>query len=93
MKEKESKVKQMNKRFQPGDIVHVIVRNPHAQNVAHVQQAAVVNHPEKPNELALFFHETYYPFVDDFAVFKTEEEAEQAYENAFGTFGMDETYG
>ncbi|PXW82619.1 transcriptional regulator of the spore photoproduct lyase operon [Pseudogracilibacillus auburnensis] len=71
--------------YQAGEIVYVIIRNPHAQDVAQVQQAAVVQHPENPNELALFSHENYYPFSEEFAVFKSEEEAEQAYEDAFGS--------
>lgn len=71
--------------FSPGDIVYVIVRNPHAQSVAHVQQAAVVRHPEQPQSLALFSHETYYELSDELAVFKSESEAEQQYNEAFGT--------
>lgn len=74
----------MNQIYRPGEIVYIIIRNPHAQDVANVQQAAVVQNPENPNELALFLHETYYPLTDEFAVFQTEAEAEQAYQEAFG---------
>jgi transcriptional regulator of the spore photoproduct lyase operon len=70
--------------YQPGEIVYVIIRNPHAQDVAHVQQAAVIRHPEDPDKLALFSHDNYYPFAEEFAVFSTEEEAEAAYQEAFG---------
>ena len=63
----------------------MIIRNPHVQGVAQVQQVAVVQHPDIPDELALFAHETYYPLSEDFALFKSEEEAEMAYRQAFGT--------
>ncbi|MDY0410225.1 transcriptional regulator SplA domain-containing protein [Paracerasibacillus soli] len=75
----------MSEEIRPGEVVYLIIRNPHAQDVAHVQQAAVVEDPERPNQLALFVHETYYPMSDEFAIFKTEEEAEEAYTDAFGT--------
>lgn len=70
--------------YQAGDIVYVLYRNPHTQNVANVQQAAVVNHPESPNELALFLYDTYYPLSHEMAVYATEGEAEQAYHYYFG---------
>ncbi|ASN06473.1 transcriptional regulator SplA domain-containing protein [Virgibacillus necropolis] len=75
----------MNQNYQPGEIVYIIIRNPHAQDVANVQQAAVVQNPDNPYELALFAHENYFPFSDEFAVFKSEEEAEHAYLEAFGS--------
>nr|WP_259548804.1 transcriptional regulator SplA domain-containing protein [Heyndrickxia oleronia] len=81
-----------NQAYKPGEVVYVIIRNPHAQDVANVQQAAVVQNPESPNQLALFLHETYYPLTDEFAVFPSESEAEQAYQEAFG-FTEDELGG
>ncbi|MFD2045342.1 transcriptional regulator SplA domain-containing protein [Ornithinibacillus salinisoli] len=75
----------INQTFTPGDVVYIIIRNPHAQDVAQVQQAAVVKNPENPTELALFAHENYFPFTDEFAVFKTESEAEQVFYEAFGS--------
>ncbi|MBU5212450.1 transcriptional regulator SplA domain-containing protein [Heyndrickxia oleronia] len=81
-----------NQAYKPGEVVYVIIRNPHAQDVANVQQAAVVQNPESPNQLALFLHETYYPLTDEFAVFPSESEAEQAYQEAFG-FSEDELGG
>mgnify|MGYP001942596498 CR=1 FL=1 len=78
--------------FAPGEIVYVMIRNPHAQNVANVQEAAVVRHPESPHELALFLYETYYPLTDEIAVYKTKEEAEQAYQEAFGVPEMSDRY-
>ncbi|SDG92311.1 transcriptional regulator [Alteribacillus persepolensis] len=71
--------------YQPGDVVYVMYRNPHTQDVLHVQEAAVVNNPDHPKELALFLYETYYPLTDDIAIYRTEEEAEQAYEYYFGS--------
>jgi len=73
-----------NRTYQPGDIVYVFYRNPHTQNVANIQAAAVVNNPETPNELALFLYETYYPLSSEMAVYSTEEEANQAYNYYYG---------
>ncbi|KQL32696.1 SplA [Bacillus sp. FJAT-25509] len=73
-----------NPTYQPGDIVYVFYRNPHTQNVANIQAAAVVNNPENSNELALFLYETYYPLSNEMAVYSTEEEANQAYNYYFG---------
>ncbi|SFL78366.1 transcriptional regulator SplA domain-containing protein [Salibacterium qingdaonense] len=73
------------KSDKPGDIVYVMIRNPHVQGVANVQEAAVVENPEAPGELALFLYETYYPLNEDIAVYGTMEEAQQDYIEAFGT--------
>lgn len=70
--------------YRAGDIVYVIYRNPHTQDVANVQQAAVVRSPDKPDEHMLFLYETYYPITEDLAVFASETEAMQAYEDSFG---------
>ncbi|MBE3569111.1 MAG: transcriptional regulator SplA [Bacillales bacterium] len=67
-----------------GDIVYVIYRNPHVQDAANVQEAAVVRHPEHPDQLALFLYETYYPLSDELAVYKNEEEAYNAFQYYFG---------
>ncbi|SHG28059.1 transcriptional regulator SplA domain-containing protein [Ornithinibacillus halophilus] len=83
----------MDSQFRPGEVVYIIIRNPHAQDVAQVQQAAVVENPDNPSELALFAHETYYPLSDEFALFKSEEEAEQAYQEAFGSVDIEGFYG
>lgn len=69
--------------YQPGDIVYVFYRNPHTQDVANIQEAAVVRHPEDPNQLAIFLYETYYPLTDEIAVFQSEQEAKQAYHYFF----------
>jgi transcriptional regulator of the spore photoproduct lyase operon len=73
-----------NQQFQAGDIVYVFYRNPHTQDVANIQEAAVVKNPEKPDELALFLYETYYPLTDEIAVYRTEEEANLAYNYYYG---------
>ncbi|MCJ7840122.1 transcriptional regulator [Lederbergia sp. NSJ-179] len=83
----------VNQHYRPGEIVYIIVRNPHAQSVANVQQAAVVQNPENPYQLALFLHETYYPLSEEFAIYKTENEAEAAYQEAFGTSEVEDFYG
>lgn len=73
-----------NQRYQAGDIVYVFYRNPHTQDVANIQAAAVVKNPEKENELALFLYETYYPLSEEMAIYSTEEEANQAYNYYYG---------
>ncbi|HWL25345.1 MAG TPA: transcriptional regulator SplA domain-containing protein [Ureibacillus sp.] len=73
-----------NQTYQAGDIVYVFYRNPHTQDVANIQEAAVVNHPEKDGELAVFLYETYYPISNELALYATEEEANQAYEYYYG---------
>ncbi|MGM8212368.1 transcriptional regulator SplA domain-containing protein [Virgibacillus sp. W0430] len=80
----------INQSYQPGEVVYVIIRNPHAQDVANVQEAAIVAHPDDPSQMALFLYETYYPLTEELAIYKTEAEAEQAYENVFG---IEDTYG
>ncbi|MEK5333314.1 MULTISPECIES: transcriptional regulator SplA domain-containing protein [unclassified Lysinibacillus] len=69
--------------YNAGDIVYIFYRNPHIQDVANIQEAAVVNNPENPNELALFLYETYYPLTNDFVIFRSEMDAEQAYNQYF----------
>ncbi|WP_205173487.1 transcriptional regulator SplA domain-containing protein [Bacillus pakistanensis] len=70
---------------QVGDTVYVFYRNPHTQDVANIREAAVVLSPEDPNELALFLFETYYPLTNEVAVYKSEAEAENAYQQYFGS--------
>lgn len=70
--------------YRAGDIVFVFYRNPHTQDVANIQAAAVVNNPGNSNELGLFLYETYYPLSDEVAVYSTEEEANQAYNYYYG---------
>ena len=73
-------------QYHAGDIVYIFYRKPHTQDVANIQQAAVVNNPENPNELALFLYDTYYPLTNDLAVYASEEEAEQVYQQYFNAF-------
>jgi transcriptional regulator of the spore photoproduct lyase operon len=79
--------------IQAGDIVYVIMRNPHVQNVANIQEAAVVRDPEQPGELSLFLYETHYPLNEEIAVYRTEEEAEYAYRHYIGSFQEGEFHG
>ena len=79
--------------YQPGQIVYIIIRNPHAQDVANVQQAAVVQNPDNPEQLSLFVYETYYPLTEEIAVYSSMEEAEVAYQDAFGISEMEGYYG
>lgn len=74
-----------SKQHEKGDVVYVVYRNPHTQNVAQVSRAAVVDDPEEPGQLSLFMYDTYYPLTGDLAVFDTEFAAEEAYEAAFGS--------
>lgn len=73
-----------NHSYQAGDIVYIMYRNPHTQDVANIQAAAVVNNPENPNDLAIFLYENYYPLSDELAVYSSEEEAKTAYNYYFG---------
>lgn len=83
----------MSDVFQPGQIVYVIIRNPHVQGVANVQEAAVVMDPNSPGNLSLFLYETYYPLNDDVAVYPTASEAEEAYREVFGSTDVEDFYG
>ncbi|MFD2115568.1 transcriptional regulator SplA domain-containing protein [Paenibacillus yanchengensis] len=82
-------INEEGKTYQPGDIVYILYRNPHVQDVANVQAAAVVSHPQNADELAIFLYDTYYPLTEEVAVFATEQEAEQAFQDSFG-FSMTE---
>ena len=73
-----------NDSYRAGDVVYVFYRNPHTQDVANVQSAAVVNSPEKPDELAIFLYEDYYPLSSEMAVYSSEEEANRAYDYYYG---------
>lgn len=90
---KSGEIMDANQTFTPGEIVYIIIRNPHAQDVANIQQAAVVQNPDKPNELALFIHETYFPLTDELAVFKSEMEAKQLFHEAFSPSEDGDYYG
>ncbi len=69
----------MQKQLNVGDIVYIFYRDPHFQGVANIQEAAVVNNPDHPEELAFFLFETYYPLTSDMLIFTSEMDAEQAY--------------
>ncbi|QJX60656.1 transcriptional regulator SplA [Niallia circulans] len=73
-----------NQTYQAGDIVYVFYRNPHTQDVANIQAAAVVKNPDDSNELSLFLYENYYPLSNEVAVYATEAEAQEAYYYYYG---------
>lgn len=50
-----------------------------------IQEAAIVSDPDHPGQLAVFLYETYYPITEDMAIYRTEEEAEKAYNYYFGS--------
>ncbi len=72
--------------YMEGDTVFVFYRNPHTQDVTNIQEASVVQNPDDSNELSLFLYETYYPLTDEVAVYASESEAEQAYQQYFGDY-------
>ena len=76
----------MQSIYNAGDVVYIFYRNPHIQNVANIQEAAVVNNPNNPNELAIFVYETYYPLSNELAIYANVMEAEQAYRHYFGIY-------
>ncbi|MFB7156932.1 transcriptional regulator SplA domain-containing protein [Lysinibacillus sp. NPDC056232] len=70
-------------QYSAGDIVYIFYRHPYVQEVVNIQEAAVVNNPDYPKELALFLFETYYPLTNDMLIFTSEMDAEQAYHQYF----------
>ncbi|HWO78282.1 MAG TPA: transcriptional regulator SplA domain-containing protein [Bacillus sp. (in: firmicutes)] len=70
--------------YHPGQIVYVMYRNPQTQSVATIQEAAIVNDPYHPNQLALFIFDTFYPITNKLSIYRTREEAEEAYQDYFG---------
>ena len=73
----------MKQRYNVGDIVFIFYCHPYFQEVANIQEAAVVNNPDHPNEQALFLFETFYPITNDILIFTSEMEAVQAYHQYF----------
>lgn len=72
-------------QLQSGDTVYVIQRNPHTQSAAHIQEAAIIQNPDNPRQLSLFFRDEHYPLTDAFAMYSSYEEASQAYDSSFST--------
>ncbi|MBU9711150.1 transcriptional regulator SplA domain-containing protein [Evansella tamaricis] len=70
-------------KLQPGDTVYVICRNPHTQSVAQIQEASVVDHPDRPGRTVLFLFEEYFPLTDDYAMSTSYEEAKEMYNMYF----------
>ncbi|TDL32732.1 transcriptional regulator [Jeotgalibacillus sp. S-D1] len=78
-----------NESHPEDEVVYVIIRNPHAQGVANVQEATVVQNPEKPGEKSLFMYDTYYPLTEDVAVYHSAYDADNAFREAFGLIQSD----
>jgi transcriptional regulator of the spore photoproduct lyase operon len=70
----------------PGDEVFVIYRNPTLLTAA-IKAAEIVQHPNRPNSLALFLNEKYHDLEDDDALFTSSEAAKKAFEAHFFDFG------
>ena len=70
--------------YHPGQIVYVMYRNPHSQSITKIEEASIVNDPYQPNQLALCIFDTFYPISKEIAIYRTREEAEQAYQDYFG---------
>lgn len=85
-KKKVLKLEEYNENipYNAGDVVYVFYRNPHTQDVANIQEATVVENPDNSDELALYLYETYYPLTSEVAVYSSEVEADQAYQQYFG---------
>ncbi|MCD7036100.1 transcriptional regulator [Metabacillus sp. GX 13764] len=70
-------------QLKDGDKVFVIYRNPHAANVATIEQAEIVPHPKDKSDLALFIHNSYHPLTEDDAIFASYQDAEYLYNELF----------
>ena len=82
-----------NQAYKPGEVVYVIIRNPHAQECCECTTSCSGTKSGKPQSAGtVFTRKRYYPLTDEFAVFPSESEAEQAYQEAFG-FSEDELGG
>jgi len=71
------------KDLQLGDEVYVIYHNPHTPTVSNVKPAEIVQHPKDPNALALFLNDTFHTIEDDDALFHSESDAENAYNQMY----------
>ncbi|MFE8699467.1 transcriptional regulator SplA domain-containing protein [Cytobacillus sp. FJAT-54145] len=72
-----------------GDEVYVIYNNPHTPSVSNVKAAEIVQHPKDPNRVALFLNETFHVIEDDDALFTSELEAMNAFDNFYGDQNME----
>ncbi|PPA70384.1 transcriptional regulator SplA domain-containing protein [Jeotgalibacillus proteolyticus] len=73
-----------NESFSNGEVVYVIMRNPHAQGVANIHEASVVVNPDDAERKFLYMHDSYYPLTEEVAVYASHLEADSAYRAAFG---------
>jgi len=75
------------------ETVYVIIRNPHTQGVANVQEASIVRHPEDPEKQSLYLYDMHYPLTDDVAVYRSAFEADCAFREAFGLIDVENFHG
>ncbi|MFX3619120.1 MAG: transcriptional regulator SplA domain-containing protein [Sporolactobacillus sp.] len=74
----------MNKEeTQVGDHVYVICRNPHTATATMIQEAEVVENPNKKEDKVLSLNDMYYEFAEDDAVFRTIDEAKRIYKQIY----------
>ncbi|UII54261.1 transcriptional regulator [Cytobacillus spongiae] len=71
------------REIKAGDEVFVIYNNPHTPTVSNIRAAEIVQHPKDPNAVALFLNETFHVIEDDDALFSSEQDAEQAFEQLY----------
>lgn len=71
------------KEVKVGDEVFVIYNNPHTPTVSNIRAAEIVQHPHKPDAVALFLNETFHVIEDDDALFASEAAAEQAFNDHY----------
>ncbi|GLB60752.1 transcriptional regulator SplA domain-containing protein [Cytobacillus sp. NCCP-133] len=74
------------KNVTAGDEVFVIYHNPHTPSVANVRPAVIVPHPKDPNAVALFLNESFHLIEEDDALFSSEKDAEQAFQELYGDY-------
>ncbi|NHC38810.1 transcriptional regulator [Bacillus sp. MM2020_1] len=70
----------------PGDEVFVLYRNPSTLTAVNIKTAEIVQHPKKPNTLALYLNEKFLELEEDDALFSSSEAAKNAFESHFFDF-------
>ncbi|MCQ2011559.1 MULTISPECIES: transcriptional regulator SplA domain-containing protein [Sporolactobacillus] len=68
---------------QVGDLVYVICRNPHTATATLIQEAEVVENPNKKEDKVLSLNDMYYEFAEDDAVFPTIDDAKRVYKQIY----------
>ncbi|MEH7378221.1 MULTISPECIES: transcriptional regulator SplA domain-containing protein [Bacillaceae] len=71
----------------PGDEVYIIYRNPTFLTAANIKAAEIVQHPNNPDNLALYLNEKFLDLEEDDALFSSSDAAKKAYDTHFFDFG------